>query len=64
MPMTEIDEVRWQRDEAKAKLLPLRTENERLLMLLGYAEKAILAEYNLRVYGNEFAAHGEKIKEG
>ena len=51
--MTEINEVRCQRDEAMAKLRPLIAENERLRMLLGYAESAILAEYNMRVYGRE-----------
>lgn len=47
--MTEIDEVRWQRDTARAKLEPLKRENERLRMLLGYAEAAIQEEYRLRV---------------
>lgn len=46
--MTEIDEVRCQRDMAKAKLRPLQEENEWLRLLLRHAEEAIMAEYHLR----------------
>ena len=46
-------ELLWQRDEARARLQPLEAENHRLKMLLGYAEAAIRAEYNLRVHGRE-----------
>ena len=47
--MTEIDEVRCQRDTARAENIRLKRENERLAMLLGYARDAIDGEYELRV---------------
>ena len=50
----EAAELLWQRDQARAKIEPLKRENERLRMLLDYARKAVHAEYNLRVFGNEF----------
>jgi len=43
--MDERAELRWERDEARAKLQPLQRENEHLRMLLRYAEAAIMAEY-------------------
>jgi hypothetical protein len=46
--LSEIDEVRYQRDIARAKAEPLERENARLRMLLAYAEEAIMAEYRLR----------------
>lgn len=47
--MTEIDEVRYQRDVARAENIRLRRENERLNELLFYAQAAIDGEYELRV---------------
>lgn len=49
--MTEIDEVRWQRDLARAENERLKRECERLSMLLHYAKAAIREEYELRVNG-------------
>jgi hypothetical protein len=46
--MNEIDEVRCQRDVAKAENMHLRREVEWLTMLLHYAEEAIMEEYRLR----------------
>jgi hypothetical protein len=51
--MDDAAELLWQRDQARARLEPLKQENERLRMLLVYASEAIESEYNLRVYGNE-----------
>lgn len=47
--MTEIDEVRCQRDTVRAENIRLRRENERLTELLRYAQAAIDGEYELRV---------------
>ena len=47
--MTEIDEVRCQRDVARADNIRLRRENDRLKELLHYAKLAIKGEYELRV---------------
>lgn len=47
--MQEIDEVRMQRDEAKAENVRLRREVARLTTLLFYAEEAIMGEYQARV---------------
>lgn len=47
--MSEIDEVRCQRDLARAENARLKRECERLTMLLHYAQLAIRAEYELRV---------------
>lgn len=47
--MNEIDDVRCQRDEARAENIRLRRENERLKELLHYAQAAIDGEYELRV---------------
>jgi len=47
--MTEIDEVRHQRDLAKAENILLRRENARLTELLAAAKLAIEGEYELRV---------------
>lgn len=47
--MNELDELRYQRDTCRAKCQELKRENERLVMLLVYAEQAIQGEYQLRV---------------
>lgn len=38
-------ELLWQRDVARARLVPLEAENSRLKTLLRYAEDAIAGEY-------------------
>jgi len=48
--MTEIDEVRCQRDLARAERDRLKVENERLSMLLHYASAAAREEYLLRTF--------------
>lgn len=64
--MMDAAELLWQRDQARASNMVLKAENERLRVLVDAAEKAIMAEYNLRVYGNEygtsFAAPREEDK--
>lgn len=47
--LSEIDRVRWQRDEARAQNMQLRAENERLALLLKYADAAVREEYRLRI---------------
>lgn len=46
--MNEIDEVRLERDLAKAENIRLREENGRLTELLSYANAAVREEYRLR----------------
>jgi hypothetical protein len=47
--LAEIDQVRWQRDVARAENARLRAQNERLALLLKYAEAALREEYRLRI---------------
>lgn len=47
--LSAIDQVRWERDQAKVENIKLRRENERLRMLLGYANEAAREEFRLRV---------------
>lgn len=47
--ISEIDEVRYQRDTCRGRCLELERDNERLAQLLGYAEQAIKAEYQRSV---------------
>lgn len=45
-------ELLWDRDEARARAVRTERENERLRMLLRYAEEAIMAEYRMRTSGS------------
>lgn len=47
--MTEIDEVRRERDGYRSSNAQLRADNARLADLLEYAKAAIVGEYRLRV---------------
>lgn len=47
--MDKATELLWQRDQCRAKCERLEQDNARLQLLLGYAEQAIEAEYQLRV---------------
>lgn len=47
--LSEIDRVRWERDVARAENVRLRAQNERLALLLKYADEAVREEYRLRI---------------
>ena len=51
--LSEIDQVRDQRDTARAENMRLRDDIARLRELLEAAKKAIRAEYLLRTTGSE-----------
>jgi hypothetical protein len=53
--MSEINEVRCQRDLARTERDRLKAENERLSMLLGYAKAAAREEYLLRTQNTSAA---------
>jgi len=57
--LSEIDEVRHQRDTARLENMRLRQENEQLRELLEAARAAIRAEYLLRVTGSEIDTEGK-----
>jgi regulator of replication initiation timing len=57
--LSEIDQVRYQRDTARAENMRLRQENERLRELLKAAKKPIRAEYLLRTTGSEMDTKGD-----
>lgn len=47
--LSAIDQVRLERDEAKAECARLRSENERLRMMHEYANAAAREEFQLRL---------------
>lgn len=44
----DASELRWERDECRARCQNLERENRELRTLLRYADEAIMAEYHLR----------------
>lgn len=57
--MSEINEVRCQRDISRVENVRLKQEKERLAMLLGYASAAAREEYLMRVTAlNRGTKHG------
>jgi hypothetical protein len=53
--LSEIDQVRCQRDTARTQNARLQEDNERLSELLHYARLAIVGEYEMRSQANRGA---------
>lgn len=56
--ISEIDQVRYDRDVARARVAQLESELRHTKMLLRYAQEAAEAEYQLRVRRADSATPG------